>query len=98
MLLVAEFMAMPGRKMSLFLFFWLLLILGNLLKNASHFVSCLTLLKESNELEQVSRHCLVQVCELELMRLGVRKEDLFTLLFCRGHFHRLTEVATLKIA
>ncbi len=59
--------------MSRFLFFWLLFILGNLLENASHFVSCLTLLKESNEFERVSGHHLVQVHKLELMRLGLRK-------------------------
>ncbi len=32
------------------------------------------------------------------MRLRLRKEDLFTLLLSRGHFHCSTEVATLKIA
>jgi hypothetical protein len=31
MLLVAQFMAMRGRKMSRFLFLWLLLVLGNLI-------------------------------------------------------------------
>jgi hypothetical protein len=51
MLLVAQFMAMHGRKMSHLLFFWLLFVLGDLLNNTSHFVSCLTLLKESDELE-----------------------------------------------
>ncbi len=70
--------------MSRFLFLWLLLILGNLLKNASCLVSCLTLLKESNKLERVSRHHLVQVRKLELMCLGLRKEDLFTLLCTVG--------------
>ncbi len=43
-------------------------------------------------------HRLVQVRKLKLMRLGLREEDLFTLLLCRGYFHCLTEVATLKIA
>ncbi len=32
------------------------------------------------------------------MRLGLRKEDLFTLLLRRGYFHCLAEVATLEIA
>ena len=32
------------------------------------------------------------------MRLGLRKEDLFTLLLCHGYVHRLTEVVTLKVA
>ncbi len=59
MLYVAPFMALPSRKMSCFLFLLLLLILGNLLKNASCLVGCLTLLKESNELERVSGHHLV---------------------------------------
>ncbi len=98
MLLVAQFMAMRGRKMSRFPLFWLLLVLGNLLENASCLVSCLTLLEESNKLERVSRHNLVQVCKLELMCLGLREEDLFTLLLHRGNFHRLAEVATLKVA
>ncbi len=63
MLLVARFMAMCNRKMSCFLFLWLLLILGNLLKNARWLVGCLTLLKDSNHLERVSRHHFVQVCK-----------------------------------
>jgi hypothetical protein len=98
MLLVAQFMAMRSRKMSHFVFFWLLFILSNLLENASCYVGCLTLHKESDDFEQVSGHLLVQVCDIELMRLGLRKEDLFTLLVCHGYFHRLMEVATLEIA
>jgi hypothetical protein len=97
-LLIAQFMAMCSRNMSRILFLWLLLVLGNLLKNASCFVSCLTLLKEGNHSEQVSRHCLVQVGELVLMRLGLREEDLFTLLLRHGYVHRLTEVVALKVA
>ncbi len=58
MLTVAQFMAMCDRKLSLFLFLWLL-VLGNLLKNSSRLVGYLTLLKESNHLDWVSRHCLV---------------------------------------
>ncbi len=38
MLLVARFMATHGRNMSRILFLQLLLVLGNLLKNASHLV------------------------------------------------------------
>ncbi len=45
-------MAMRGKKLKHFLLFWLLLVLGNLLKNASCLASCLTLLKESNHLAQ----------------------------------------------
>jgi hypothetical protein len=84
--------------MSRLLFFWLLFVLGNLLKNASCFVGCLTLLKESDELEWVRGHRLVCIRKLKRMHLGLREEDLFTLLLCHGHFHCLTEVATLKIA
>jgi hypothetical protein len=51
MLPVAQSTAACDEKMSCLLFFWLFLVLGNLLKNASHFVSRLTLLKKSNELE-----------------------------------------------
>ncbi len=98
MLLVALFTATCSRKMSRFLLFWLLLVLGNLLENASPLVGCLTLFKESDKLERVSRYHLVQVSKLELMHLGLRKEDLFTLLLRRGYFHHWTEVATLKIA
>jgi hypothetical protein len=98
MLTVAQFTATCCRKMSNFLFLWLLLVLGNLLKNASHLVGCLTLLKESHHLERVSRHRLVQVSELVLVHLRLRKEDLLTLLLCHGYFHRSTEVATFKVA
>ncbi len=91
-------MGTGGRKMSRFLLFWLLLVLGNLLENASCLVGCLTLLEKNNTLERVSRHCLVQVRKLELMCLGLRKEDLFTLLLQRGYFHCLMEVATLEVA
>ncbi len=97
-LLVAQFMAKRGRKMSCFLFLRLLLVLGNLLENASCLVGCLTLLEESDQLERVSGHRLVQVRKIELMRLGLCKEDLFTPLLRRGYFHCLMEVATLKIA
>jgi hypothetical protein len=89
---------MHGRKMRWFLLFWLLLVLGNLLKNASRLVVCLTLLKESDELERVSRHHLVQVRKLEMMRLGLREEDLFTLLLRCGYFHCSTKLVTLEIA
>jgi hypothetical protein len=91
-------MATCGRKMSRFLLFWLLLALVNLLKNTSHLVSCLTLLKESNQIEWVSRHHLVQVRKLELMHLGLREEDLFSFILRRRYVHCLTEVATLEIA
>jgi hypothetical protein len=84
--------------MSHFLFLWLLLILGNLIKYASRLVGCLTLLKECNHSEWVRRHHLIQVSELVLVRLRLRKEDLFTLLLCRGYVHHSTEVVTLKVA
>ncbi len=84
--------------MSLFLFLWLLLVLGNLLKNASRLVGRLTLPEEKDHLERVGRHRLVQVCKHVLMRLGLREEDFLTLLLHRGYFHCLMEVATLKVA
>jgi hypothetical protein len=92
-------MATCGRNMSCTLFLWLLLVLGNLLKNASHLVGRLTLLKEGNpSSEQVGRHHLVQVGQLVLVRLRLRKEDLFTLLLCPGYIHCSTEVVALKVA
>ncbi len=97
MLMVAWFAATCDRKLSHFSFLWLL-VLGNLLKIASRLVDCLTLLKEGNHLEQVSRHCLVQVSELVLVRLGLRKEDLFTLLLRHRYIYRSTEVTTLAVA
>ncbi len=88
---------MCNRKLSHFPFLWLL-ILGNLLKNASCLVGCLTLLEEGNHFERVSRHHLVQVGKLVLVRLGLREEDLFTLLLRGRYIHCLTEVTTLKVA
>jgi hypothetical protein len=84
-------------KLSRFPFLWLL-VLGNLLKNLSRFVGCLTLLKEGNNLEQVSRHRLVQVGELVLVRLGLQEEDLFTLLLHCRYIHCSAEVTTLEVA
>jgi hypothetical protein len=78
-------------------FLWLL-VFGNLLENASRLVGCLTLLKEGNHLEWVSRHRLVEVSELVLVHLRSCKEDLFVLLLHRRYIHHLKEVATLKIA
>ena len=98
MLPVAQFRAMRGRKLSYFLFFWLLFVIGNLLKNASGLVGCLTLIKKSDQLERVCRHHLVQVCKLELMCLALQEEDLFALLLCHGYFYRSTEVATVEVA
>jgi hypothetical protein len=89
---------MRDRKMSHFLFLWLLFILGDLIKNASRLVGHLTLLKEGNHSERFGRHHLVQVGELVLVRLRLREEDLFTLLLRRGYIHRSTEVVTLEVA
>ncbi len=58
----------------------------------------LTLLEEGNHLEQVSRHYLVQAGKLVLVRLGLRKEDLFTLLLRHRYLHCSREVTTLKVA
>jgi hypothetical protein len=91
-------MAVHGRNMSHSLFLWLLLVLGNLLKNASCLVGHLTLLKEDNHSERVGRHRLVQVGKLVLVHLRLREEDLFTLLLRHGYVHHLMEVAALKVA
>ncbi len=84
--------------MSRILFLWLLLVLSNLLKNASHLVGCLTLLKEGSHSERVGRHRHVQVGKLVLVRLRLHKEDLFTLLLHRGYVHCLMEVVALEVA
>ncbi len=97
-LLVARFTATCCRNMSHTLFFWLLLVLGNHLKNASCLVGCLTLLKKGDHSEQVGRYCLVQVGKLVLVCLRLREEDLFMLLLCRGYIHCSTEVVTFKVA
>ncbi len=98
MLTVAQFTATRGRNMSRFLFLWLLLVLGNLIKNASRLVGCLTLLKEGIHSEQVRRHHLIQVGKLVLVRLGLREEDLFTLLLRCRYVDCSTEVVTLEVA
>ncbi len=97
MLTVAWFTATCNRKLSHFPFLWLL-VLGNLLENASCLVGCLTLLEEGNHLEWVSRHRLVQVGELVLVHLGLGKEDLLNLLLQCSYVHCLTVVTTLKVA
>jgi hypothetical protein len=84
--------------MSCFLFLLLLLILSNLIKNASCLVGCLTLLKEGNHSEWMGRHRLIQVGKLVLVCLRVRKEDLFTLLLRHGYVHHSMEVVTLEVA
>jgi hypothetical protein len=84
--------------MSRFLFLQLLLIIGNLIKNASRLVGCLTLLEEVNHSEWVGRYHLVQVNKLVLVHLRLRKEDLFILLLRHGYVHCSTEVVTLKVA
>jgi hypothetical protein len=84
--------------MSRTLFLWLLLFLGNLLKNVSRLVGCLTLLKEGNHSEWVGRYHLVQISKLVLVRLRLREEDLFTLLLRHGYVHHSTEVVTIKVA
>jgi hypothetical protein len=84
--------------MSRTLFLWLLLVPGNLLKSTSRLVGCLTLLEEGNHSERDGRYRLVQVGKLVLVRLGLRKEDLFTLLLRHGYVHCSTEVVPLEVA
>ncbi len=74
MLTVAQFTATCGGKMNHFLFLWLLLILGDLIKNASCLVGCLTLLEEGNHSERVGRYHLVQVGGLFWCALGCAKK------------------------
>ncbi len=97
-LLVAQSTATCCRNMSRTLFLWLLLVPGDLLKNASHLVGCFILLKEGNHSERVGRYHLVQVGELVLVCLGLGKEELFTLLLRRGYIHRSMEVVALEVA
>jgi hypothetical protein len=97
-LMVAQFTAMHGRNMSHFLFLRLLLIFGNLIKNAIHLVCRLTLLEEGNHSEWVGRHRLIQVGELVLVCLRLHEEDLFTLLLHHGYIRCSTEVVTLEVA
>jgi hypothetical protein len=74
MLTVAQFTATCNRKLSQFLFLWLL-VLSNLLKNASRLVGCLTLLEEGDHLERVSRYHLVLVGKLVLVHLRLREDS-----------------------
>ncbi len=97
-LLVPQSMAMCCRNMSRTLFLWLLLVPGNLLENTNRLVGRLTLLEEGNHSERVGRYRLVQVGELVQVHLGLREEDLFTLLLRRGYVHHSTEVVALKVA
>jgi hypothetical protein len=89
---------MGGKNTSPFLFLWLLRISGNLIKNASRLVSCLTQLEEGNHSERVGRHRLIQVGKLVLVCLRLHEEDLFTLLLRHGYGHCLMEVVTLEVA
>jgi hypothetical protein len=91
-------MAAHDGKMSHLLLFWLLLVLGDLLKNAGHCIGSLTLLEKGNKPKQVHGHCLVCLHKLKLMCLGLCKEDLFALLFHCGQLHHLTDVATIEVA
>jgi hypothetical protein len=70
----------------------------SILKNASHYVGCLTLLEKSNELKRVHGHRLVCILKLKLMRPGLQKEDWFALLLHHGQLHCSMEVATINVA
>ncbi len=91
-------MTVRDRKISSLLLFWLILVLGNLLKNAGRFIVSLTLLEKGDEPKWVHGHRLVCIHKLKLMRLGLHKEDLFALLLRCGQLHCLTDVATVKVA
>jgi hypothetical protein len=82
--------------MSHLLLFWLLLVLGNLLKDAGCFIGSLTLLKKGYEPKRIHGHHFACFCKLKLMRLGLREEDLFALLLHCGQLHCLADVATVE--
>jgi hypothetical protein len=84
--------------MSCLLLFWMLFFLGNLLKNPGHFIGSLALLEKTNKPKRVHGHYFVFLHKLELIRFGLREEDLFALLLCCGQLHRSTDVDTVKIA
>jgi hypothetical protein len=65
--------------MSHLFLFWLLFFLGDLFKNASHFIGSFTLLKKRQlaKTNPLAPSCLSP--KLKLMCLGLRKEDLFAL-------------------
>jgi hypothetical protein len=86
MLPVSGITAARDGKMSRLLLFGLFLLLD------------LTLLEKGNEPKRGHGHHLVCLCRLKLMCLGLRKEDLFALLLHCGKLHRLTDVATVKVA
>ncbi len=73
-LLVAQFMATCGRNMSRTLFLTLLLVLGNLLENASCLVGCLTLLEEGNHLSGLVGTVLFKSANLFWCALGCTKK------------------------
>ncbi len=73
-LLVAQFTAMFCRNMSRTLFLWLLLVPGNLLKNASHLVGCLTLLKKAIILSGSAGTILFKLANLFWCTLGCAKK------------------------
>jgi hypothetical protein len=98
MLPIAQITAVHNKKMSYLLLFWLLIFLGDFLKNAGCFIGSLTLLGKGNKMKQVCGHHLVCLCKLELMHLGLHKEDLFALLLHCGQLHHLTDVVTIKVA
>jgi hypothetical protein len=58
MLSVAWFTAARDGKMSHLLLFWLLFVLGNLLKNAGCFIVSLTFLEKGNKPKRVHGHCI----------------------------------------
>jgi hypothetical protein len=75
MLPVAQITAASGRKMSRLLLFWLLLVLGNLLKNAGRFIGIgsLTLLKKGDKPKRVHGHHLVCLHKLKPIALACAK-------------------------
>jgi hypothetical protein len=97
MLPVAWFTAAHERKMSHLLLYWLLFVLGDLLKNASCFVSRLTLLKKVMSLSGSVGIVLFVSRNLNWCALGCVKK-ICSLFSCAMGTYHLLEVATIKVA
>ena len=80
-LTVAQFTATRGRNMSRFLFLWLLLIFGNLIRNASRLVGCLTFFEEGNHLSGSEGTILFRLANLFWFTLGCTKK-IYSLFSC----------------
>ncbi len=67
-------------------------------KDTSHCVGSLALLKKAQEPKRVHGHCFVCFRKLKLIRLWLREEDLFAFLLHRGWLHHSMEVTAMEVA